>query len=314
VKNVRQLTEGAILLAVFAALLFITVYVPILGSILNFVLPLPFIMYSAKNNFKNITALFIAAIFISFIAGSLTGLILMLIYGFTGAVIGYLIQKGKSRTMIFISSSLTIMAGFVITYVVSVVFFKLDIIHEMGTALNQSLKSSEQMLKAMGQEEQIKPLLQQNANLLKMIEILAPSILILASILTSFLIQLVCFPIAKRFGVNVEPWGKIRNLSLPRSLLWYYLLAMGANILIHPSEHSYLYVVLTNAIYILDLFMVLQGLSFLFYFFYQKSVAKGLGVLIVILAFMIPIVHYIIMIIGITDLGFDFRKRFEKKE
>jgi hypothetical protein len=29
---------------------------------------------------------------------------------------------------------------------------------------------------------------------------------------------------------------------------------------------------------------------------------------------MIPIVRYIIMLLGITDLGFDFRKRFEMKE
>jgi uncharacterized protein YybS (DUF2232 family) len=114
--------------------------------------------------------------------------------------------------------------------------------------------------------------------------------------------------------VNVQPWGSFRNLVLPKSLLWYYLIALGMMLLFHPQEGTYLYSVLINARYILETFIMLQGLALLFFIFHQKSVAKGLAVLVVILTFMIPIVRYIIMLLGITDLGFDFRKRFEMKE
>lgn len=313
-NNVRKLTEGAILLAAFTALLLITIYTPIIGSIINLVLPLPFIIFSAKNSLKNIIAFLLAAIFISFIAGSFIGLVLMLIYGSAGVVIGYLLQKNKSRTVIMISSSLTFLVGLVISYAVSVAFFKIDIIHELTVALNESMKTSQDLFKAMGNNDQIKLLKEQNANLIKMIETYAPSVLIMASIYAAFLTQLICFPIAKRFGVNVQPWGSIRNLSFPRSLLWYFLIVMGATILVHPNESTYFYMVIANANYILQMFMVLQGLAFLLYILHQRSVAKGLRVLIVILAFVIPTIHYIIMIVGITDLGFDLRKRFEKKE
>jgi uncharacterized protein YybS (DUF2232 family) len=314
VKDVRKLTEGAVLLAAFAALLLITIYVPVVGSILNLVLPLPFIMFSVKNNLKLIAAFLVAAIFIAFIAGSLMGVGLMLIYGSVGTVIGYLLQKSKSRTFILIASSLTFMAGLVISYVVMVAFMKIDIIHELTVALNESVKSSEVMLKAMGREDQVELLKEQNALMLKQIVTLAPSALIFASILSSFITQWICFPIAKRFGVNVQPWGSFRNLVLPKSLLWYYLIALGMMLLFHPQEGTYLYSVLINARYILETFIMLQGLALLFFIFHQKSVAKGLAVLVVILTFMIPIVRYIIMLLGITDLGFDFRKRFEMKE
>ncbi|MEH7375945.1 YybS family protein [Neobacillus drentensis] len=313
-KDVRKLTEGAVLLAAFAALLLITIYVPVVGSILNLVLPLPFIMFSVKNNLKLIAAFLVAAIFIAFIAGSLMGVGLMLIYGSVGTVIGYLLQKGKSRTFILIASSLTFMAGLVISYVVMVAFIKIDIIHELTVALNESVKSSEVMLKAMGREDQVELLKEQNALMLKQIVTLAPSALIFASILSSFITQWICFPIAKRFGVKVQPWGSFRNLVLPKSLLWYYLIALGMMLLFHPQEGTYLYSVLINARYILETFIMLQGLALLFFIFHQKSVAKGLAVLVVILTFMIPIVRYIIMLLGITDLGFDFRKRFEMKE
>ncbi|MFJ7725857.1 YybS family protein [Neobacillus sp. NPDC097160] len=313
-KNVHKLTEGAILLAAVTVLLLITIYVPVIGSFLNVVLPAPFIIFAAKNNIKNISAFFLAAIVISFIAGSLPGLGLMLLYGPVGVFIGYMLQKNKSRNAILISSSLILMAGIVIYYVVITAFIKFDIIHELHTALNQSLKDNQELLKAMGNEKKIKDLKEQNANLIKMIEIYAPSYLILGSVLMSFVIQWVCFPIVKRFGINVQPWGKFRNLSLPKSLLWYYLIALGAMLVLRPQEGTYLLSVLLNARYILEFFLIFQGLSFLFYFFHQRSVAKGLGIFVAILSFTIPLVHTIIMLVGITDLGFDFRKQFAKKE
>lgn len=314
VKDVRKLTEGAILLAAFAALLLITVFIPIVGAIVNLVLPLPFIIFSYKNSPKLIAAFVSAAIFISFIVGSLMGLGFMLIYGFAGVLIGYLLQKGKSRIFILIASSLTILAGLVIMYAVVVAFMKIDIIHELTVALNESVKSSEEMLKAMGREDQIERLKEQNALILKQIVTLAPSALIMASIMLTFIIQWLCFPIAKRFGVSVQPWGHFRNLALPKSLLWYYLIALGAMLLFHPQEGTYIYSVLMNARSLLETFILLQGVALLFYLFHQKSVAKGLGVFVVILTFMIPLVRYIIMLLGITDLGFNFRKQFEKKE
>ncbi len=313
-RNVGKLTEGAILLAAFAAILLITIYVPLIGSILNFVLPLPFMMFAAKNNVKNIAAFFIAAVIISFIAGSFLGLGFMLMYGVIGTVIGYLLQKNRSRTTILISSSLIFMAGLVIMYAVSVAFFKFDFIHELTEAYKQSAKMSEELLRSMGREDQIAQINKQNELLINTLQTLAPSLLIVISIISVFVIQWICFPIIKRFGIKVQPWGHFRNLSLPKSLLWYYLIAIVVRILGHPAEGTYLFTVITNAVYILELFMVLQGLSFLFFILHRRSVAKGLGVFVTILAFMIPIVHYIIMILGITDLGFDFRKRFEKKE
>ncbi|WHY86338.1 YybS family protein [Neobacillus novalis] len=313
-KNVRKLTEGAILLTVFTVLLLITIYIPPVGAFLNLVLPLLFMLFSAKNQPKNIVAFFLAAIFLSFLAGSFLGLGLMLLYGTIGVVIGFMLQKNKSRTSILILNSLIFMAGLVIYYVISVAFLKLNIIQELTVALNDAVKNSQDMLTAMGKEDQIELLKKQNADFIKMVGTLVPYFLIMMSIIVVFIIQWVNFPILKRFGVNVQPWGSFRNLSLPRSLLWYYLIVIGVDALAHPDQGTYLYTVVINARYILEMFLIFQGLAFVLYIFYQKSVSKGFNALVVILAFMIPIVHYIILMLGILDIGFDYRKRFKKKE
>jgi uncharacterized protein YybS (DUF2232 family) len=314
VNNARKLTEGAIFLAAFAVFLLLTIYVPVVAIIINFVLPLPFIMFAAKNNGKYIGAFLVAAVFIAFIVGSFMGLSLVLVYGLTGTVIGYLLQRNMSRVAILISSSLTFLVGVVILYAVSVTFFKFDLIHELIAAFKQSASMSQDMLKTTGKEDQIKKLAEQYAYMIKMIETLAPSVLIMTSILSVYIIQLICFPIAKRFGLKVQQWGNFKDLSLPRSLLWYYLIATGANIFIHPQEGTYLSTALINLAYILEIFMVLQGISFLFYIFHQKSVPKGVRVIITIVVIVIPIFLYIVRILGIIDLGLDLRKRLEKKE
>lgn len=313
-KNVNKLTEGAILLAVFTVLTLITIYVPIVGSFLNLVLPLPFILFSVKNNLKYIGAFILAAVFISFIAGSFAGLVTTLIFGVPGLVMGYMLQKNSSRTSILIASSLTFLAGMVITYAVSAAFFHINLIQQIVEVYKQSSVMSENMLRSMGQTSQLEQIKKQNEALITMVTTLAPSLLILGSIFLAVIIQIICFPIARRFGINVPLWGKFRNLTLPKSLLWYFIIALGASFLFHPQEGDLLYIVLQNAIYILGIFMLLEGLSFLIFIFYQRSVGKTFGVIVVILAFMIPAVHYIIMLLGITDLGFDFRKRFKNKE
>ena len=313
-KNARKLTEGAILLAAFAVLLLLTIYVPVIGIIINFVLPLPFLIFAAKNNIKYVGAFLVAGLFISFIAGSFMGIAMLFVYGLTGTVMGYLLQKNRSRIALLVSSSLTFLAAVIILYVVSVIFFKFNLIHELTVAFKESAAMSQNMLQSLGKEDQIAKLTEQNNNMIKMVSTLAPSALIMSSILSVYIIQLICFPLARRFGVNAQQWGNFRDLSLPRSLLWYYLIAMAANMLIHPQEGTYLYLALMNLVYILEMFMVLQGLSFLFYIFHQKSVTKGLRVIITILAIVIPIFLYIIRILGIIDLGFDLRKRVGKKE
>lgn len=52
-KNANQLTKGAMFLAIYSVLLLITLYIPILGAIVNLFLPLPFILFAARNNLKS---------------------------------------------------------------------------------------------------------------------------------------------------------------------------------------------------------------------------------------------------------------------
>lgn len=313
-KNVRKLTEGAILIAAFTVLLLLTIYVPVIGMVVNLFLPLPFLLFAAKNDLKSIIVFIVASVILSFITGTIYALPLTLSYGLTGAVMGYLLQKNKSRTTILISGSIVLLCNLVIQYIVTAAFLNFNIIDEMIKTIHDSLSMSTKMLKDMGQQQQGAKIIDQFEQGLVLIKTLVPSLFVMASFIIVFIIQLLSMPIIKRFGIKVDNWKPFREISLPKSLIWYYLAAMLGNLLFHPEIGTYLNSVLANLTYILQLFMVFQGLSFMFYFFYQRGTQKSIPVVFSVLTIVIPVFLYIIGILGIIDLGFDLRKRFGKKE
>lgn len=48
----RQLAIGGMLLALFAIMLLITIYIPVVGVIMMFILPIPFVFIALENDLK----------------------------------------------------------------------------------------------------------------------------------------------------------------------------------------------------------------------------------------------------------------------
>lgn len=311
-KDTRRLTEGALFLAIFAILLLITLYIPVLGMIVNFFLALPFIMFSAKYDRKSSFIFLVGSILISMIVGTVLAIPIALSYGLTGIVMGDFIREKKSRAAGFIAGSFVFLISLVVEYAAAIVFFQMDFIKETMGMFQESLKQSTAMLEGIGQSPD-PAMLEQFQEGIQMLEVLVPSLFALASFMIVFLIQLASFPIIKRFGIQVANWQPFRKLKLPKSLLWYYIIVLFASIIFNPEEGNYWYIALVNLSFILQFFMLLQGLSFVFFISYEKDLPKFIPVLITILIFIIPILLYIVRILGIIDLGFDLRKRVEKK-
>jgi uncharacterized protein YybS (DUF2232 family) len=310
-KNVHKLTEGAILLAVFTVLLLITLYVPILGTVVNFFLPAPFIMFAAKGRRKDSFVFFVAATILSLIVGSLLAIPLTVAYGLTGWVIGDFIRTKKSRRSTLIAGSIAFLFNLVIQYVIAVAFFKINFIEDSMKMLRESIDQSISILSAIGQTPN-EAILNQFNQAIDLIQSLMPTIFVLISFLIVYIIQLVTFPIIKRFGVNVEKSEPFRNLSLPKSLFYYYIILLLVSILFQPEINTFVHIALSNILFILQLLLIVQGLSFVWFYSHLKSWSKAIPISLTIFLFIIPIILYIVMILGIIDLGLDWRKKLLK--
>ncbi|MED3570956.1 YybS family protein [Cytobacillus praedii] len=311
-KNAHKLTEGALCLAVFAILILMTIYIPVLGIVTNLFLAVPFILFAAKNTRMNSFVFLIAAIILSVLVGTILALPLTLSYGASGLVIGYFIQLKKSRMSTFVTATLVFLIALLVQYAASVVFFKMNLIEEFIQMMKESLDQSVAIVEALGQKVDGTVLDRFDA-FIKMIETLTPSLFVMTSIVAVLLIELVSFPIVKRFGVNLQQRTSLKELTLPKSILWYYLVIMLASFILKPEEGDYWYLALVNLSFILQLCMVVQGIAFLFYICDMKGIHKAVPIIATVFTFFPPILLPIVRILGIIDLGFELRKRFESK-
>jgi uncharacterized protein YybS (DUF2232 family) len=312
-KNTYKLTEGAILLAIFAVLLLITLYIPGLGMVVNFFLSLPFLMFGAKHDWKSTAVFTLAAVLLSMILGSFLAMPLALAFGTTGAVMGYMVREGKSRFAVYIAGSVVFLVNLVGQYALSIVLFNINFIDEMVTIFRSSVDQAIKMLEQMGQTPDEK-LIKQFETMVDMIEVLVPSMFVMSSFLIVFLLQLASFPFMKRFGIKVPVWRPYRELNLPKSILWYYLITMIIALVMQPEQGTYWFWVISNLSFILQMLMVLQGIAFVFYFTHIKEYTKAVPIIVIVLMFLLPFVLYIVRILGIIDLGFDLRKRLGEKK
>lgn len=279
-----------------------------------FFLPLPFIIFTVKYGFKNSLILGVASLFITFIIGNLLALPVTVLYGSLGIVIGYAIREKKGRFFLYIASSLTVSVGLLLQYVISILFLGVNVIEETFEATERSFIRSMELFQQFGQEVPAE-LTEENIVLVfDMLETLFPSLLVVSSFIAAYLILLVCGVILKRFKMPLPERIPFREWKLPRSMIWYYVGVTLISLFVPLETGSFTNMAIVNLLFMLQALFIIQGLSFVFYFAYNKRIAKAVPVIVAIFAMLTPIGLLLIRLLGIIDIGFDLRQRVNQSK
>ncbi|MGE7186344.1 YybS family protein [Peribacillus sp. NPDC006672] len=314
-NNGRRVAEGGALLALYSILLFITIYVPLLSIVTFFFLPVPFILFAIKQKLSwSMGYLFIASL-LSILIGTILSVPLTLLMGATGIAIGYCLKKDKPMATAFISAVLVFLGGAIIIYAASVLITNVNYIEMALNMLKQSVENPVNIMGSLEQAQTEKIKTRMN-DFIDMFYTLLPSLFVLMSVMMVLVIFLAAHPIVKRFSHKTLKWPHFRDLRLPKSLLWYYLITMLLALFVNTDKNSFVYMAITNLFFILQFFILLQGYSLIFYIAHVKSWAKAIPVLIVVFSLLlpIPIIITAVRFLGIIDLGFPFRETIKKKE
>lgn len=309
----RKLAESGVLLALYAVMLFIVVYIPVIGMILMFLLPVPFVLITIKQNLAWSFLCLLAASLLTVLIGTFAAIPLTVMFGLIGITMGYHLQNNKSKLQMYIVSVLIFIICMLVLFVGSIVLLDINMVEQTKQIMEQSLDQSTATLQALGQNpEQIQKLTEQISISLKTMQTLLPSYLVLSSIIMVGLIFLASKPIINRFSDKKLSIAPVRDIQLPKSLLWYYLIIMIASLFINVEQGDYLYSVLLNLSFSLQFFMLLQGISFVFFFSNAKGWAKPIPIVIVISTMILALSPFI-RIVGIMDLGFPLREKITRK-
>lgn len=306
----KKLTEGAVLLAIYAVLLLIFLYLPLIGTLFSLVLPLPFIYYLGKYNWRDGILFFIASLIISFIVGNISAIFITLLYGATGSVLGFCLYYYKNRKTAFISGTLTYILFTLFLLALSLLLFDINFIDELANSLKEMARQSFALVETLGQE--IPP---ETVDIIfQMISIgvtLIPTVLVIISALQVWLTMLITIPVLKRLGISVPAGQPFHELSFPKSLIWYFLLVSILSFIVPLQEGSFLSSVILNFLSIFQIVFSIQGISFMFYFAHLKEISRTIPVVVTVITLLNPLLLQIVQLLGIIDLGFDLRKRLE---
>lgn len=310
-KQTRAITEGAILISLYAVLLLAALYLPIIGVFVFFALSLPFIVYTIRNGLKQSILLLVVSLFVTYMIGGILVLPLTFMFGSSGMIIGYLYTLKKPAFTVLIAGSLAFILNMVAFYGVASVFFNFNIAEQTQNMMEESFDMAKSFLNATGQEpsEELQSLYDQ----LEMIPLIVPSGLVLSGIMIAVISQFLASRVLKRLKISVATFPPFRKWKFPQSLLWYYLIVMVL-FMVGMDEGTTLYVIVLNLFIVLEAVMAVQGFAFIAFYIHQKGLHKGIFITIVIISFLLSGLLYLVRILGIIDLGFDLRKKLSSDD
>ncbi|WP_430789585.1 YybS family protein [Virgibacillus flavescens] len=308
----KMLTHGALLTAIFIGLLLATVFVPLIEIVTMFILPIPFIIFAYKYDWKPSLVMFTAAILLSSLLATIYSLPITVLMGLGGVMIGSAMHKKLTAYETWARGTLGFVVGLLLIFLISQLLFNVNLLDEIYSTIDASMQTSQQLMNQIGLGAQSEEQLQLMEEQLDMLKVLLPVGIVLLAIMQAFVAQWIGYRVVNRLEKKKFAFPPFRNLQFPVSLVWIYFFALIISLFgLDPS--SAFYHAINNVLVLAGLLMTLQGFSFIFFYAHQKNKSKALPIVCVIVTLLLPtLLLYLVRILGIIDIGFRLRDRISK--
>jgi len=314
-KNLNRITEGAILLALYTIIFFVTYYFPFLAIVTSFLLAIPAIYYASKYSIQDSILFFIVSMLLTFIFGILA-IAYAVSFVFIGLIIGFMIQKQRPYGELFFTSTILFLISTLFQYAIAVIFFKFDFYKEMFEIIDSSLNQVTQILSTSGQftEQDLVILFESFNQSIIQIELLLPTIIVIVSVISTSMLFSINFPILRRLGLSIQRSIPFYQWRLPISLLWLYVTFVVLQLILGNEDSQFIKQAFANLDFIFIILFSIQGFSFIAFLTFSKKLWKGLPVVAMIGAIIVPILFIVAFFLGILDIALRLRDRLNSSK
>lgn len=324
-KTTRQITEAGLFAGILVIFIVGSFYIPLIGSALYLLAPLPLVLLSIRNTKVNvvvagIVAMIISSLLVSATVGVSMGLMALLIglplglsikrfdtplkaigIGVLGGVIALLVTLGVLTLIMGVSFEDTLDQMF-------------ETSKSMQTEMDKMVESYAKVLST-EQQAQIKANLEDQAkimdNMLTVVKLIIPAGLILMACMLSALNYFAAIPILRRLKIAHRPLGDFRYFTYPKHLAYGSAAMLLGAYLLGTYEVVDFGAAMLNFIYLFMILFYVQGLA-VGYFFFRKSLSKGVTIAILTVLSLFGLMTYI-SLIGFMDVMIDVRRLQPKK-
>jgi len=306
----KSIVEGAFLSAITAILFLASLYIPLFGTLISFLCPLPIIILCLRHNIKvAFLSLVIAFFLVSLLAGPFQGLIAILGFGTLGIALGVAIKQKLSLLEILLVGSITSFISKIFLMLIGL--WLMDVnplllgLDQIDQSINQSLSFYSNLGLNPEQTETLKDSLLQS---LELIKIAFPAMLVIASVFDTLINYWVAGKILRRFGYHLESFIPFYQWRASRSFFWSYLFGLLILIVNTRYELPVLERIGVNIQLLFSIIFLITGLAVVSYVLHHFKVKPFFYWLIYIIIFIQPALSLIVTWMGIMDVWFDFRR------
>lgn len=266
---------------------------PFLSMIVMFLWPVPIVYLVQKEESSRVIAVIAAAALINgFFFGAVMGLITVIGFGLVGFIIGNIIKEGFSPLKTLIAA------------VLSVIVSQALVVYVSGSIMDLNYQILiEEAIRNLGGEFDGQSVEQLVIPQLQLIRLMFPALLGISATITAIFNYYISAWYLRRRGLNIEIYKPFNRWYLPR---WAISILIIISLLMRSNT-----IFLNINIYLFFLGF-LQGFSVLMYYLSARSSSFLLKAFVVFLIFLFPPVPIVLILLGLLDMWFNFRKQDEQ--
>nr|WP_036746190.1 DUF2232 domain-containing protein [Paenibacillus sp. UNC451MF] len=291
-------------------LLLLSVITPL--SIITFcLLMIPVIVQFVKLDTKRFllhygVSLAIVYVLTSLVLGGWAGILLVsMSLFFLPPVIqmGNLYKKRAPARTVLTVGTVTLLAEFLLSLVVSYMF-GLNLIDKIKQFMQESINTLPEQLKGMIALDQ--------DVLIQLMSQMLPLYMIGISLVLVVIAHWLSRKILNRSGEGIPAFKPMREWMLPRSFVWYYMIALFMEFFVKDTN-SIFFTILINLLPLLTAAFAIQALAFLFFVAHTNRWNRTLPIAGIVLLLFFPPAYFIFSMLGVFDVAFPIRERMTRK-
>lgn len=310
----KSLVEAGLLVAITVALSFFVLFVPVLGVIGYFALPVPIAILYIRHDFKlSFIASIVSALLVVITLGIEIGLSFLVVFPFIGLTLGYCFKKRLKVSRSLILVSLAGIVAYIILVLISLLLFyeaNIDnVINLLKTSVKENLDIYISMLGDQYSNTEIDTIRQlfDNISLQSILSLMMIGI-IMMSITQSFIYYYITRAIVKRLNIKVVEIEEFDKVYLDNRIGALLIIFVSIGALLNIKNMVIGIYIYNIGLIILIGILTVVGSAVIYYFLKNKfKISKGVAVAIIVVILFTSLSSFIVFI-GLSDLIFDFRK------
>lgn len=309
-NKVVPMVEGGVLVAVAIIFALISVYIPVIGTFVNLIWPVPIILLGVRHGYKwSIMATVVAGVLIAILMHPLQAVAVVVGFGLIGIALGYAFRNDYSPAKaLFIGSCASLVSKLAVVGI-GIFIMGINPLNFETEALSSTVTQIVDFYRSMGMgEEDLKKMDESVRTMIDMVKLLFPAGLVLASVADTYLNFWVAKKVLKRLGHAVKPFPPFKLWKMPKYILWFFAAALLMSYLGRTHEQQLVYNIGMNLEVIVSIVLLIQGLA-LFYFLADKyNLSRLVRGIILVLILTNGLLSQVTVFAGAFDMVFDYRK------